>query len=242
MTSDSDKARAFYASLLGWDYDIQSEEFGGYAMCRVGDDTVAGIGRKPADSEMPDAWTVYLLVDDLQAVLARWTEHGGQIVMPAMEVPRQGHMAMAADPSGAVVGLWQPIGHHGFDILGPPGSSCWYEVNTRTSEQVRDFFTSVFELTAQRMPDMHYYTLHEVVGPPRFGVLQMTDDWGEMPAHWMVYFAVDDVPAAVERVEAGGGQVMHGPFDTPQGPIAVCLDPTGTAFSIVKPLSTEPGA
>ncbi len=234
MTPDPKKARGFYRELLGWDYEIQPEEYGGYAMASVGGQNTAGIGAIPPGSEMPTSWTVYLAVDDIDRVVDRWKEADGQVITEPFEVPAQGRMAVVSDPTGAVVGLWQPLAHHGFDLIGPPGAACWFEVNTHDSEKARDFFTERFGLTAQRMEGMHYYTIHDA-GRPRFGVLQMTEDWGELPPHWMVYFAVADVDRAVEAVRANGGQVTHGPFDSPQGPLAVCVDPLGAPFTVIRP-------
>ena len=238
MTSDAEGARTFYTTLFGWDYAIQAEEYGGYTMCRLQDDNVAGIGKKAPGTETPDAWTIYLAVDDLGATVSGWQERGGSVLMEPMEVPEQGHMAIVADPTGAVVGLWQPIHHDGFDVIGPAGATCWFEVNTPRSEDVRDFFTGLFGLTAERMPSMHYYMVKDTERP-RFGILQMTEEWEGLPPHWMVYFNVADIEATVEQVEAHGGKVMHGPFDTPQGPIAVCADPTGAVFSVIRTTSAE---
>lgn len=234
MTSDAGKAQSFYAAVLGWDYDIQPEDYGGYAMAKASGDNVAGIGKIPPGSEMPSAWTVYLAVDDVEAVVEKWTAEGGQVLNAAMEVPAMGHMAIMADPTGGAVGLWQPINHHGFDVIGPPGATCWYELNTRDNEAARDFFAEVFGLTPQRMEGMNYYTLHDDERP-RFGILQMDESWAGLPPHWMVYFAVADVEAATATVKAEGGTVSHGPFDSPQGPMAVCIDPMGAPFMIITP-------
>ncbi|MEN0064261.1 MAG: VOC family protein [Myxococcota bacterium] len=233
MTPDPEVARNFYTKVLGWTYQIQPEEYGGYAMCHIEAGTVAGIGKPPAGNEMPSVWTVYLATEDIAKTVADWTAKGGQVLTAPFEVPSQGHMAVVSDPTGAVVGLWQPLAHRGFDSVGPPGAPCWFEVNTPKSETVRDFFVDVFGLTAQRLEGMHYYTLHD--DSPRYGVLQMTEAWEGIPPHWMTYFSVEDVPASAEVVKANGGKVHHGPFDTAQGPIAVCSDPTGAMFTIIKP-------
>ena len=53
---------------------------------------------------------------------------------------------------------------------------------------------------------------------------------------WLPYFGVDNASSAVERIKAGGGQVMHGPAEVP-GPayIAVAQDPQGAWFAVVGP-------
>ena len=62
----------------------------------------------------------------------------------------------------------------------------------------------------------------------------VTAEWGEIPPHWMTYFAIDNCDAGAEKVKALGGQVMHRPFDSPYGRIAVVSDPYGAVFSIIQ--------
>ena len=54
----------------------------------------------------------------------------------------------------------------------------------------------------------------------------------EEGARWAVDFWVDDVDAAVERSERGGGTTVQPPADDPVGRSAVIADPAGVAFSI----------
>lgn len=235
MTPDLETAETFYAHVMGWTYDKQPEEYGGYLFCKSGGKNVAGIGKAPEGMQTPSAWTPYLAADDIAVTAARMTEAGSRIVQAPMEIPRQGHMAIVADPSGAVVGLWQPLAHTGFEAFGSPGAPCWFEVNTWQGAEIRDFFASVFTLNHERLDNMEYWTLHQG-GRPRYGVLQMTKEWDGMSPHWSSYFAVDDTDAAAERVKSGGGTVKHGPFDTPFGRIAVCADPMSAIFSLIKPV------
>ena len=50
---------------------------------------------------------------------------------------------------------------------------------------------------------------------------------------WLFYIRVDDVSAAVEKIEELGGQVSRGPMEVPGGDIvAQCQDPQGAAFAV----------
>ncbi len=233
MSPDPAKARKFYGSVFGWEFSESGEEHGGYLMCSVNGDAVAGIGRMPEGMDMPSVWTPYLKTPDVAGLVARIEAAGGQIVQPTMEVPQMGHMAIVTDPSGAVVGLWQPNQHHGFDTFGSEGAPCWFEVNTPDAAAVRDFFASLFELSPEKMEGMEYWTMREGE-PPRWGVLQMTKEWEGLPPHWMSYFTVDNADAAVTRITEGGGKVQVPPFDTPFGRITVATDPYGAAFTAIQ--------
>ena len=57
----------------------------------------------------------------------------------------------------------------------------------------------------------------------------------DLPPHWGVYFAVDDVDTSVALVKALGGSVLMGPIDMQAGRFAVVADPYGAYFSVLKP-------
>ena len=62
----------------------------------------------------------------------------------------------------------------------------------------------------------------------------------EIPAHWMVYFAVADCDATVEKAKELGGQLTFGPMDLPVGRFAVLSDPHGAHFAVIA-LSDQSG-
>jgi predicted enzyme related to lactoylglutathione lyase len=61
----------------------------------------------------------------------------------------------------------------------------------------------------------------------------------EVPNNWLVYFAVDDASATLEKLKDAGGNVAFGPMDISRvGRIAVVQDPFGAAFAVIQP---DPG-
>ena len=62
----------------------------------------------------------------------------------------------------------------------------------------------------------------------------MTDAQFPRPA-WRVYFRVDGIERAAERIRLAGGQVMHGPAEVPGGAwIVNGLDPEGAMFALTS--------
>ena len=55
-----------------------------------------------------------------------------------------------------------------------------------------------------------------------------------VPAHWAIYFGVEDTDKALERVVDLGGTVLMPAEDTPYGRLAVAADPTGATFRLVS--------
>lgn len=235
-TSDAEGARAFYAALFGWEYDVFGPEMGFYAFAKNAGRPVGGIGQPPPEMNVPPSWTPYFSTEDAAKTLAAVQAHGGGLVFGPMDIPHQGVQAVVSDPTGAMFGIWEPKPFAGAGVLDETGSLAWAEVNTRDAVRARDFYATIFGLEAEKIPgdEMEYYTLSKD-GRMRAGVMQMTAQWGELPPHWMVYFAVADIDAAVARIGELGGKVHHGPFDTPYGRMAVVADPQGAVFSIMVP-------
>lgn len=234
-TSDPEQARQFYMKVLGWAYDISGPEFGHYAMARTGDAVAAGIGPLDPGSESPPAWTVYFGVTSADASCETIIAKGGKVLVPAMDIGEFGRMAICQDPTNAVFGLWQPMQHRGAQVLNEPGGMAWSEVNTRDPKAAAAFYCDVFGLKDEVMEiqGAAYHMLMTAEGPA-CGVMEMTAEWGDMPPHWMAYFAVANVDDAKAEVMAGGGTVPFGPFDSPYGRIVVAVDPQGAALSLIE--------
>ena len=235
-TPDLDKAKAFYGELFGWEFFDSGAEFGHYNMALLQGQGAAGMGPMQPGSQMPSAWTVYFSSDDAAADAARAAELGGQIFMDAMAVGDLGVMAICADPTGAVFGLWQAKQHIGASIVDEPGTMAWSEVNTRDAAKAAEFYGKLFNLTPSKMEGMEYFQLMRG-DKSHCGVLQMDEQWGDLPPHWTQYFAVTDTDAVAAKAAAAGGTVHVPPFDTPYGRIAVIGDPFGATFSILTPPS-----
>ena len=145
-------------------------------------------------------------------------------------------MAVLADPSGAVIGAWQPGAHRGFGVINEPNAPAWFELHTRDHRAAVDFYTTVFGWdahTAADTDDFRYTTLGE--GDEALaGVMDARNFLPEgVPSHWTVYFAVDDADATLERIVALGGAVVMPAEDTPYGRLAVAADPTGAQFRLL---------
>ncbi len=98
------------------------------------------------------------------------------------------------------------------------------------------FYREVFGWTPQEgetPSGMPYTTL--LVGEQPTGGMMPPPQEG-MPPIWVVYFAVADADATIEKVNAAGGLVPFGPMDVPEvGRVAWLNDPQGATVSILQP-------
>ncbi len=243
MTPDTGRSREFYCELFGWEAEEPAAEFGGYFNFTFRGARVAGcMGNQPGE-DGPGVWSVYLATDDAGKTLDAATARGGQILVPATAVADLGTMAVVADPGGAGIGVWQPGRHPGFGIHGESGAPAWFELLTRDYQAAVGFYRDVFRWDTHVVSDTPEF---------RFTTLRHGDGWlaGIMdasgflpegvPAHWAVYFGVDDADEALAEITSLGGSVLSPAEDTPYGRLATAADPTGAQFKLVAPNEAMP--
>jgi predicted enzyme related to lactoylglutathione lyase len=233
---DIGRARAFYGGLFGWDIPEGPPEAGGYSLCEVDGRPVAGIGPKIGPAEMPAAWTTYLASDDADETVSKIKAAGGQVVTEPMDVMDVGRMAVAADPGGAVFGVWQARAHTGAQLANEPGSLAWNENMSRDFDANKAFYRAVFGYDyGDLSSDGFKYATAELDGRPVGGIGELDPNLPpEVPANWAAYFGVADVDAAVARAAELGGSVVRPAWDTPYGRMAVLADDQAAVFAIVS--------
>jgi predicted enzyme related to lactoylglutathione lyase len=102
-TPDPAAAAAFYGALLGWAVKDPDPHMGDYRVASVGEGMVAGICSPfPGAPPAPPHWGVYVTVDNADSTAAQCTALGGKVLVPPMDVPTVGRMAVLQDPQGAV--------------------------------------------------------------------------------------------------------------------------------------------
>jgi predicted enzyme related to lactoylglutathione lyase len=235
-TSDPDKSRAFYTDLFGWTVEDPGPDYGGYVNFHKDGVPVGGCMRNDGQSGTPDGWGVYLATDNAKDTTAAAAAHGGQVLYPAMDVMELGTMAIVTDPGQAVIGIWQPGLHKGFGIFGEPDTPAWFELHTRDYDSSVAFYRDVFHWdthVAGDTPEFRYTTLGENEGALA-GVMDATAFLPDgVPAHWSVYFRVDDADATLKRTVELGGAIVQPAEDTPYGRLATATDPTGAQFKLL---------
>ncbi|MGH3834641.1 MAG: VOC family protein [Pseudonocardiaceae bacterium] len=241
-STDPAGSREFYSGLFGWTYQIDShtgrEQ---YTTALCDGRPVAGLAGVAVQAGHPAAWTLYLASANVMRtaqVLGRW---GGRVLLGPTNVPGQGRVLIGVDPTGAVIGFWQPARPWMFRRIGP-GSLYWAELDTWDGARADAFFADLFGYQQRQFGDGIDvdYTIWSRDGQTMLGRLGMHEDWADpdCAAHWMLHFVVEPqigTDAAAHRVLALGGQVDIDPYDTELGRIARVADPSGAAFALIDP-------
>jgi predicted enzyme related to lactoylglutathione lyase len=147
-------------------------------------------------------------------------------------------MAIFADPTGAVFGVWQPGTFVGAEIVNEANAVVWNELNTRDVGAAKAFYGAVFGWTFdEREFETGTYTSLKLGEGTVGGMIDITGRApDEVPAHWLVYFAVEDADATLEKAKGSGGEAVFGPEDIGEvGRIVVLKDPFGAVFALIQP-------
>ena len=227
-TRDAHATSAFYAGLFGWaERHDPAPGASRYGLFALGGHVAAGFGPTPSPDVAP-AWTVYVSVADAEATMARVIAHGGAPLLEPVTVVGRGRVAVARDVAGDVVGLWQPAGHIGSEVVNDTGAFSWNELATDDLDRARRFYTDVFAWEEQG-PLSDTAAIFTVDGRVVCGA--HTAGSGE-PRGWSVWFGAVDCDAAAARVAELGGRTILPPSDMGFGRGAIVADPQGAVFGI----------
>lgn len=233
---DVTASNAFYSGLFGWEPEDQGEEMGHYTIMRKGGKTVAGDMQVMVEGQ-PSAWVTYVCVEDAEKTVEVAKKAGATVFVEPMDVSDIGRMAVFADPTGAAIGIWQPKTFQGAELANEPGAFAWNELNTRDVPAAKTFYSEVFGWTPNDLDDMGgmNYTEWKLGDSSVAGMMSIPDMVpAEVPAHWLVYFGVEDTDATVSTATGLGAAVMVPPTDIPPGRFAVLSDPDGAVFAVIK--------
>jgi hypothetical protein len=106
LASDPASAAKFYGQLFGW----QAVEFPGgmkYSLLKKDGQDVGGLMQRPKEN-IPPHWLAYVKVDDVDATVKKAGNLGAKLLMPAMDIPDVGRIAVFEDPQGAALGIFKP--------------------------------------------------------------------------------------------------------------------------------------
>lgn len=239
MAKDMESACKFYEGLFGWTHTLQPGHGGPpYAMFHLHGKDVAGIGQMSPEmiaSGMPPVWNSYINVDNIEETAKKATELGATITVPPMKAMEAGWLFFAQDPMGAHIGFWQKNTHCGANIVSEPNTFCWNELACKDIDKAKDFYGALlgWDFADNPMSPSKYYII-KIDGEDKGGLLQMTEEWGDMPPCWSVYFRVDDVNASVAKLQELGGSVHVPPFPIPIGSLSIVADSNGGTFTLIQ--------
>jgi predicted enzyme related to lactoylglutathione lyase len=248
LTTDIAGAKSFYDAVVGWNIQDRSDFPNDYRMIGRSDGKFAG-GAMQLTDEMKQhgarpTWLGYILVPDVDASVAAIQQDGGQVHLPAFDIPGVGRIAMVTDPQGAPFYIMKPLPPQGdpnakSDVFSPTEAQRvrWNELSSTDPDAAIDFYKRQFGWTqegAMPMGEMGDYRFIQANGA-NIGAIMRKPPQRPVSA-WNYYIGVDDIDRATHAVTDGGGQILNGPHEIPGGEYSLNgMDPQGAAFGLVGP-------
>lgn len=236
LTNDVENSKLFYAELLGWDYHVEhTENFAwnsgeaDYPLIIVNGEAHGGLvdpGRKVSPH-----WLAYVMVEDVDDVVAKARTIGADIDREAFDIPGVGRAAVIRDALGATICPYVPA----HDFPPPTGTFLWDELVTENLEHANRFYADLFDWRPNEVDigRQGCYTVfkrgHQVDAA---GVTtQSFHDSGS--ATWVTYLATQDIDTTVAKAGILGAKVLVAVTDAAFiGRVAVLADPTGAVFGL----------
>ena len=106
-STDVSKAKTFYGKLFDW--KLEDTQMGDLAYTTVGVGKGTGGGMmKQLIPGAGSAWLPYVDVPDIKAATKKAKDLGAKVMKDVSEVADMGWLSIIVDPTGAMLGLWQP--------------------------------------------------------------------------------------------------------------------------------------
>ncbi len=208
-TTDVGGARAFYTRLLGHDratiWPLHEQ-----ALAR---------GARPH-------WLGNLGVPDVERVAAAFVERGAVPLGPPRPNADGGQTAVLRDPGGAVVAVSTPPRVE-VDI-----GVVWHVLNTGDATRARAIYRELFGWDVDRGAHGSIHAFSWEAGGPSAGAIADVAGRPGVHPHWLFFFEVDDLEAAMAVTREAGGVVVERVVLPGGEHGCVCDDPQGAAFAL----------
>lgn len=257
LQPDLSATMAFYGDLFGWDFEVRTPSGAptAYAYARKDGMLVAGVGGPAPADGTGSGWTTYVWVDSADDTAATVAGARGQVLSPPLDIPGAGRVAVCADPSGAVFGLWQAAENRGAELVNAPGSWNFSDLTPRDASEAEKFYGAVFgwecdpfEMSAGdkasiwRVPGYgEFLAARDPELRERQAAAQAPDGFADAvailnpeghAARWNVVFAVADADAVFARALSLGATVATPLFDTTYTRMGTVADPQGAHLTL----------
>ncbi len=240
ITPDADGAQAFYSAVLDWKIANPANDGFDYREIQAADgDYIGGILQMAPEMAGPQpGWVGYIAVDDVDASITRIEKAGGKLCMPARDLEGVGRFAMISDPQGALFYIMKSTtGDTSAAFIGDraaPGHCAWNELSTTDPAGAMAFYTQQFDWAKDGEMDMGPMGAYEflVHGGPIGALMQKVPE--DPVSHWLHYFRVNSIDAAVASVSKLGGHITQQPQQVPGDEWVIQgKDPQGAWFALV---------
>jgi predicted enzyme related to lactoylglutathione lyase len=238
-TTNVETAKAFYTKVVGWGAQSVAMPGVAYTLFTAGGAPICGLMSLPEDARelgYRPTWLGYIAVDDVDFTAGRIAQLGGEIHVPPKEIPNVSRFAVAVDPQRVTIAVfkWLDGGGQQPSALDAPGHVGWHELLAADRVKAFAFYAELFgwQKVGDESRAADAYQLFSAGGQTIGGIC--TKPAAVPFPFWLYCFNVPDIGTAMARVNEGGGEILDGPFEVPDGNWMLrCTDPQGAIFALL---------
>ena len=107
VSTDVAKAKSFYGKLFNWKFEDVDMGDMIYTLIKAGEGTAGGIMK----NSVPDGhsmWIAYVRVGNIKAATKKAKSLRAKVKKDVTKVKGAGSLSIITDPTGAMLGLWEP--------------------------------------------------------------------------------------------------------------------------------------
>jgi predicted enzyme related to lactoylglutathione lyase len=185
---------------------------------------------------VPTHWLAYTSVENVDGAVEKAQSLGAEVLVPPMDIPNVGRMAILRDPQGAAFAPFKSTTPPSPEEKPMPGFFCWEELQANDPEAAAKFYAEVYGWKVrppESMSDPHGYW-HVMRGDGK-DVGGMMKAHGGTPPSWLSYVAVANVDTVTAKAQGLGAKVLVEPRDVKgAGRFSVLMDPQNGVFALYK--------
>jgi len=228
-TTDMKSAATFYADVL----HLRFREDGDSGVFLAGEEPVLGLSPLPEPARArgaPPHWLGQIGTGEIESYVARLVEQGAQTLGPVQRSADGPVFAALRDPFGV------PLAVSARTHRPEQSPVSWHQLHTTDFERSWSIYAELFGWSAlESVPGIplgpHRLFVWEA-GGPSIGIMADTARHPGTHTHWLFFFRVPDLDAALERIRVRGGEVLT-PVRLPNGDhLVACHDPQRGAFGL----------
>jgi len=243
LTDTPVRTQVFYSELFGWEFRALPDKSINYLLIYHRGEMIGGLvdqNRLPNKKDISQ-WVVGLSVLDIEGATHTLREAGGTVFTPPTSLGDRGHIAVVADPQGALLALLQTRDGDPLDKKGPPavGGFLWDELWAEDVASSAKFYHrlagyTIEEETLGSEDSPVDYRILKSTDRPRAGIRpNPVDDLQPMWVSYLRVAGVDELEAILRNVEPLGGQVLVPATERPGGGVvAVIAGPSGAGIAL----------
>ena len=246
LTTDVAAATAFYARLMRWGAWDASTPGRPYILFGDGKSAISALTPLPDEARrmgVQPVWVGYVGVDDVDAATERVVQLGGAVQVPPTDVADISRFSVFTDPQGARLALfkWRNPDQQPPAAPDAAGRVGWHELLAADWEKAWAFYGELFGWQKGDADITEAATYQPFSAAGQMTGAMFTKPPAIPAPFWLYYFNTDDIDTAAQRVTAGGGEILEGPFETAGGSWVIrCADPQGAAFALEGTRKSRP--